>query len=173
MPVSLNFIALDLETATWSKSSICEIGIAIVKDSKVVETKSWLVKPYRNWYDSFNISIHGITPEMTKNCPSFFKMAKAQGIIPVAGMELTTSEDIHVVCLFEQLADALAFDKYVEENRVKRDDDNFILGYCGTLGHSYDIKCVLDAMIHLRNNGHNNISFWIIGDGPLKNDFFG
>ena len=25
-----NFIALDLETATWNKSSICEIGIAIV-----------------------------------------------------------------------------------------------------------------------------------------------
>ena len=69
--VGLNFIALDLETATWEKSSICEIGIAIVRDSCVVETKSWLVKPYRNWYDSFNISIHGITPEMTKNSPSF------------------------------------------------------------------------------------------------------
>lgn len=62
MTNGIDFIALDLETATWKKSSICEIGIAIVKDSKVVETKSWLVKPYRNWYDSFNISIHGITP---------------------------------------------------------------------------------------------------------------
>ena len=70
--VGLNFIALDLETATWEKSSICEIGIAIVRDSCVVETKSWLVKPYRNWYDSFNISIHGITPDMTKDSP-FFK----------------------------------------------------------------------------------------------------
>jgi glycosyltransferase involved in cell wall biosynthesis len=63
------------------------------------------------------------------------------------------------------------FDKYVQENRVERNDDNFILGYCGTLGHSYDIKCVLDAMIHLRNNGHDNISLWVMGDGPLKNDF--
>ena len=63
------------------------------------------------------------------------------------------------------------FDKYVQENRVERDDDNFILGYCGTLGHSYDIKCVLDAMIYLRDNGYDNISFWVMGDGPLKNDF--
>ena len=54
-----------------------------------------------------------------KNCPAFFEAARKYGIIPVAGMELTTSEDIHVVCLFEQLADALAFDKYVEENRLK------------------------------------------------------
>ncbi len=54
-----------------------------------------------------------------KNCPAFFEAAKKYGIIPVAGMELTTSEDIHVVCLFEQLSDALSFDKYVEDNRIK------------------------------------------------------
>lgn len=36
-----------------------------------------------------------------KNCPAFFEAARKYGIIPVAGMELTTSEDIHVVCLFE------------------------------------------------------------------------
>ena len=63
------------------------------------------------------------------------------------------------------------FDRYVQENKIERNDDKFILGYCGTLGHSYDIKCVLDAMIHLRNKGYGNISFWIMGDGPLKNDF--
>lgn len=54
-----------------------------------------------------------------KNCPAFFEAAEKYGIIPVAGMELTTSEDIHVVCLFEQLSDALQFDEYVDNNRVK------------------------------------------------------
>ena len=43
----------------------------------------------------------------TKNCPAFFKAAKKQGISPIAGMELTTAEDIHVVCLFERLEDAI------------------------------------------------------------------
>ena len=33
-------------------------------------------------------------------------------------MELTTSEDIHVVCLFEKLGDALAFGEEVEKHRV-------------------------------------------------------
>lgn len=54
-----------------------------------------------------------------KNCPAFFEAAKKYGITPIAGMELTTSEDIHVVCLFERLDDALAFDDNLDERRIK------------------------------------------------------
>ena len=54
-----------------------------------------------------------------KNCPAFFEAAEKYGITPIAGMELTTSEDIHVVFLFEQLSDAILFDEYVDKNRVK------------------------------------------------------
>ncbi|MBE6598753.1 MAG: PHP domain-containing protein [Ruminococcaceae bacterium] len=53
-----------------------------------------------------------------KNCPAFFTQAKKYGIVPVPGMELTTAEDVHVVCLFRSLEDALAFDKQVEEKRI-------------------------------------------------------
>ena len=52
-----------------------------------------------------------------KNCPAFFTAAKKYGIIPVAGMELTTSEDIHVVCLFEALEDAMQFDSFLDGYR--------------------------------------------------------
>jgi hypothetical protein len=55
----------------------------------------------------------------TKNCPAFFKAAKKQGIIPIAGMELTTAEDIHVVCLFERLEDAMAFGEDVDGRRIR------------------------------------------------------
>ena len=41
----LNFIAIDFETATGKRASVCEAGICVVKDGKVVETKSWLVRP--------------------------------------------------------------------------------------------------------------------------------
>lgn len=54
-----------------------------------------------------------------KNCPAFFKACKKYGVIPVAGMELTTAEDIHVVCLFEQLENALAFGDEVDSRRIK------------------------------------------------------
>lgn len=51
-----------------------------------------------------------------KNCPAFFEACKRQGIIPIAGMELTTAEDIHLVCLFEELDRAMAFDAVVSEH---------------------------------------------------------
>ena len=53
-----------------------------------------------------------------KNCPAFFEAAKRYGIIPIAGMELTTSEDIHLVCLFEEIDSALNFDQYLQQRRV-------------------------------------------------------
>ena len=63
------------------------------------------------------------------------------------------------------------FDQYVVDNRQSRAADEFILGYCGTLGHSYDIRCVLDAMRLIKERGYHKVSFWVMGDGPLKSDF--
>ena len=48
----IDFIAIDFETATGKRASICEAGICVVKDSKVVETKSWLVRPEITYYCS-------------------------------------------------------------------------------------------------------------------------
>lgn len=52
------------------------------------------------------------------NCKSFMKAASKNGLIGIAGMELTTSEDIHIVCLFEFLEDALAFSEKLKEYRT-------------------------------------------------------
>ena len=46
----------------------------------------------------------------TKNCRAFFAAAKRHGIVPIAGMELTTAEDVHIVCLFPSLEAAEKFD---------------------------------------------------------------
>ena len=43
-------------------------------------------------------------------------------------MELTTSEDIHAVCLFETLEDALLFEKEVEKNRILVENRTDIFG---------------------------------------------
>lgn len=65
------------------------------------------------------LNIVALTDHNTaKNCPAFFKFAKKYGIVAVAGMELTTSEDIHIICLFEKLDDAMSFDKEIEKHRV-------------------------------------------------------
>lgn len=62
-----------------------------------------------------------------KNCPAFFEAAKKNGLIPIAGMELTTAEDIHMVCLFETLDEALSFDDDVNGHRclIKNRTDIF------------------------------------------------
>ena len=67
----MNFVALDLETATSVRSSICEIGITEVIDGVPQQPKSWLVQPENNEYDGMNIAVHGITPEDTKDSPLF------------------------------------------------------------------------------------------------------
>lgn len=64
----------------------------------------------------------------SKNCPAFFKACEQYGIIPIAGMELTTSEDIHAVCLFQNLEDALSFDEYVDKHRMKIKNREDIFG---------------------------------------------
>lgn len=67
----LNFIAIDFETATASRASICEAGICVVKEGRVAETRSWLVRPEGNTYSYGNILVHGIRPEDTADAPEF------------------------------------------------------------------------------------------------------
>jgi len=46
------------------------------------------------------------------NCPAFAKLSPRYGIIPIFGMEATTSEEIHVLCLFTSLEASMAFNEY-------------------------------------------------------------
>ena len=64
----------------------------------------------------------------TKNCPAFFKIAKDYGIIPIAGAEITTSEDIHAVCLFRSLEAAMEFGEFLESKRVRIENQSDIFG---------------------------------------------
>ena len=41
----LDFIAIDFETATGGRASVCEAGICVVRDGRIKETRSWLVRP--------------------------------------------------------------------------------------------------------------------------------
>ena len=63
-----------------------------------------------------------------KNCPAFFAACKRQGIIPVAGMELSTAEDVHLVCLFENIEDAMRFDVEIEKHLMSVDNRPEIFG---------------------------------------------
>jgi len=56
------------------------------------------------------LNIVALTDHNTcKNCPAFFEACAKYAVTPVAGMELTTAEEIHLVCLFEKLENAIKF----------------------------------------------------------------
>jgi len=52
------------------------------------------------------------------NCPAFFEACRRVGVVPIAGMELTTVEEIHIVCLFPNLERAMKFDEFIREHRM-------------------------------------------------------
>lgn len=54
-----------------------------------------------------------------RNCPSLISAAKEYNLTVICGMELTTVEEVHVVCLFYSLDSALEFDRYVYEKLIK------------------------------------------------------
>lgn len=67
----MDFVAIDFETANEKISSVCQIGLAVVKNSKIVEKTDWLVRPVNNVFCNFNTYIHKITPQIVENKPEF------------------------------------------------------------------------------------------------------
>ena len=58
----LDFTAIDFETANGSAASACSVGLVKVRDGRVVDTASWLIRPPLG-HDEFlewNVRIHGI-----------------------------------------------------------------------------------------------------------------
>ena len=53
------------------------------------------------------------------NCGALLQACRQYGIVGVPGMELTTAEEIHLVCLFPDLEKAQAFEAQVREKRRK------------------------------------------------------
>ena len=61
------------------------------------------------------------------------------------------------------------FDRFAaEEPILKKEDGEVWLAYCGTLGSSYDLTCVIDALGILNNP---TVRFIVMGDGPRKDEF--
>jgi len=70
---SIDFTAIDVETANSSRASVCAVGLTKVRDGQVVETASWLVAPPEG-HDVFlprNVAIHRITAELVADAPSW------------------------------------------------------------------------------------------------------
>ena len=54
-----------------------------------------------------------------RNVPALIKAAAKYDLTVIPGMELTTQEEVHVLCLFSDAEDALAFDRFVYDHLIK------------------------------------------------------
>ncbi len=63
-----------------------------------------------------------------KNCPAVLAAAQEYGILAIPGMEINTSEEVHAVCLFEELKAAMDFDAYVYERLMAFPNKEEIFG---------------------------------------------
>ena len=62
------------------------------------------------------------------NCPAFCAAARAYGLLALPGMELCTLEEVHVICLFPGLDQAMAFQDLVYPRLGDRGNDPEIFG---------------------------------------------
>lgn len=63
-----------------------------------------------------------------KNCPAVLTAAEEYGILAIPGMEINTSEEVHAVCLFEELKAAMEFDDYVYQHLIPFPNKEEIFG---------------------------------------------
>lgn len=63
-----------------------------------------------------------------RNCQSAMKVGEKIGICVVPGMELCTAEEIHVVCLFPAIKNAMDFSEFIKETMPKIENKKEVFG---------------------------------------------
>lgn len=66
-----DFAAIDFETANGRRSSVCSVGIVIVRDGKIVDKFYSLIRPTPNYYTEWTTKIHGLTRKDTDSQSRF------------------------------------------------------------------------------------------------------
>ena len=66
-----DFAAIDFETANYERSSVCSVGLVIVRNSEIVDSYYSLIHPEPNYYNYWCTEVHGLTREDTESALAF------------------------------------------------------------------------------------------------------
>lgn len=83
----LNFAAIDFETANARRSSVCSVGVVVVRNGVIVDKFYSLIQPTPNFYNYWTTSVHGLTRHDTDGQPTFPKVW-AQVVEKIKGLPL-------------------------------------------------------------------------------------
>lgn len=77
-----DFAAIDFETANECRSSVCSVGVVVVRGGEIVDSFYSLIHPEPEYYQWFCQQVHGLGPEDTEDAPVFPKVwAKIEPLI--------------------------------------------------------------------------------------------
>ena len=66
-----DFAAIDFETANEQRSSVCSVGVVIVRDGHIVDSFYSLIHPEPEYFQWFCLQVHGLSAEDTEDAPVF------------------------------------------------------------------------------------------------------
>ncbi|MBP5302750.1 MAG: 3'-5' exoribonuclease, partial [Bacteroidales bacterium] len=66
-----DFAAIDFETANEQPSSVCSVGVVVVRGGEIVDSFYSLIRPEPEYYQWFCQQVHGIREEDTYCAPVF------------------------------------------------------------------------------------------------------
>ena len=66
-----NFAAIDFETANDKRTSVCSVGIVIVRNGKIINKIYRLIRPRPNYYTQWTTAVHGLTYSDTEEAEDF------------------------------------------------------------------------------------------------------
>lgn len=66
-----DFAAIDFETANFERSSVCSVGVVIVRHGEVADSFYSLIQPEPNYYTWRCTQVHGLTQRDTDDVPVF------------------------------------------------------------------------------------------------------
>ena len=66
-----DFAAIDFETANCEPTSVCSVGVVVVRDGVFTDSFYSLIQPEPNYYNYWNTRVHGLTRRDTEDALVF------------------------------------------------------------------------------------------------------
>lgn len=145
-----DFAAIDFETANAESTSVCSVGIVVVRDGEITDRYYSLIHPEPNYYAWFCRKVHGLCDCDTCDAPIFPDVwaevaPKIEGLPLVAHNSRFDEGCLKAVfrCYQMDYPDYLFFDTLTASRRIFPDIENHQL-------HTVAAECGFD----LRNHHH-------------------
>lgn len=136
-----DFAAIDFETANSDRSSVCSVGIVVVRSGVITDKLYELIRPAPNYYSRWTTQIHGLSYNDTADAQQFPAVWRA--ITPfITGLPL------------------VAHNSPFDEGCLRRVHEHYEMEYPG-----YEFHCTLRTarkfFPHLRNHQLGTVAAYI------------